>query len=274
MEVSASPDGDAEAGGERPPRLRLIHLSDIHFGGYGAGWDEDADQRHQLIADVKHLLAADEKPADGILVGGDVAFSGHRDQYALAHEWLERLREASGCPEGAVWAVPGNHDVDRDEVDRSHILRDFRTAVRDCVLQDLDGLLSERLAKDGAGETLVNPLKAYNDFAFNFGCATSSRHPYWWDAPFRLGDMPVLLWGLNSALVSDSVDAGGDSEQDANLVLGSHQCKVREEPGEIRIVLCHHPPSWLRDWERVEPFLERGHVVLWGHEHSYSCVQE
>lgn len=53
--------------------MRLIHLSDIHFGGYGAGWDPDEDQRNELLLDIDRLVAAGG-PVDGVLVGVTLRF--------------------------------------------------------------------------------------------------------------------------------------------------------------------------------------------------------
>lgn len=252
--------------------LRLIHLSDIHFGGYGPEWDEDADQREQLLVDVAERVADDNNPADGILIGGDIAFSGKAAEYERAGEWISRLIEASGCPESAIWAVPGNHDVDWDIVNKSHILSGFRRDVRACDLANLDELLRMRLAQDGAASGLIQPFKAYNEFVFGWGCTSSASPSHWKDDVLRIGQTPVLLWGMNSALVSDAGDTGG-KEQQPNLVLGTHQAKVRALPAEIRITLCHHPPLWLRDWEHVAPYLARADIALFGHEHTYDAYQ-
>jgi 3',5'-cyclic AMP phosphodiesterase CpdA len=71
----------------------FVHLSDIHFG-------QERDERVHIHADVKEQLIADAAEvirtlpggvAHGILVTGDVAFSGEREQYAAAGEWLDRL---------------------------------------------------------------------------------------------------------------------------------------------------------------------------------------
>jgi predicted MPP superfamily phosphohydrolase len=256
--------------------LRLVHLSDIHFGGYGPEWDDDEDQREQLVVDVAERIREDEIRADGILVGGDVAYSGTPSEYERAALWLEALVPAAGCPESAVWLVPGNHDVNRKVVEGSHILTDFREAVRGCELGDrageLDDVLRTRLAQDEAAAGLTEPFKAYNDFAFHFGCSTSSNHVHWKDDSLRLDDSTVLLWGMNSALVSDHADAGGQEGQ-PNLVLGTYQSKVRALPGEVRIAISHHPPTWLRDWSRVEPYISRSHLVLFGHEHTFKAHQ-
>jgi 3',5'-cyclic AMP phosphodiesterase CpdA len=77
--------------------LRLAHVSDIHFRGYGGGWDLNADQRRELLADVARLVNESGR-IDGILVGGDIAFHASDEEYGIAGEWLDNLRLACGSP--------------------------------------------------------------------------------------------------------------------------------------------------------------------------------
>jgi predicted phosphodiesterase len=255
--------------------MRLLHLSDIHFGGYGPVWDEDEDQREQVLEDVKRLVG-NGGPIDGIIVGGDIAFSGQPHEYARARSWLDALVDVCGCRPEQVWMVPGNHDVDRAHIGQSAILRDFRRAVRACEPSDLNRILRERLADDPHGETLVSMLKAYNEFAFPWGCDVSARRFHWKDGSLRLGGRIVVLWGMNSVLLSDAEDAANQPEDGtpANLVLGRRQCQIPKVEGTVRIAIVHHPPNWLKDWHAVRPFVGRAHVVLFGHEHAYRADQD
>jgi Calcineurin-like phosphoesterase/GTPase-associated adaptor domain len=255
--------------------LRLLHLSDIHFGGYGPEWDEDEDQREQLLEDVRGLVAEGGR-IDGILVGGDVAHSGQPEEYARARDWLDALVQACGCPAENVWVVPGNHDVDRARVAASAILQEFRGAVRASGLSELDEMLRRRLAQDPCGDALLATLDAYNEFALPWGCHLSAHRFHWKDATLRLGGKTVMLWGMNSVLVSDGADCGEDPDRGtkANLLLGTHQCRMPRSAGTIRIALVHHPPNWLRDWTQVKPYVDRAHVVLFGHEHCFVPEQQ
>lgn len=221
--------------------------------------------------DLASLVAAEEQGVDGILVGGDIAFSGEKSQYEDAHAWLERLMKVSHCPAGGVWMVPGNHDVDWSVIDNSKSLRDFRNEAREAAVEEIDPFLNDRMAIDVAGAVLLEPMREYNNFAGNWGCETQPKELEWYDPLGSLDGTPVKLCGLNSAFISDRNDAR--DEEAPNLVLGSHQCKVKEEHGEIRIVLCHHPPGRIRDWTRVATYLKRAHLLLFGHEHEFRLDQ-
>jgi 3',5'-cyclic AMP phosphodiesterase CpdA len=87
-------DGGAQGdnGGVGPKPVRLLHLSDVHFG---------AEDREALAAVEK--FAAHIKP-DAIIVAGDLTQSGRRREFTAAREWLDRL----GAP---VLVAPGNHDT-------------------------------------------------------------------------------------------------------------------------------------------------------------------
>jgi predicted MPP superfamily phosphohydrolase len=251
--------------------FRLLHLSDIHFRGYQPPWDDDEDQRNELILDVRRLV--DEGGVvDGIIVGGDIAFSGQPDEYAKARQWLESLVEASQCPESAVWMVPGNHDIDRGIVEKSEIIAGFCEAMRTCAVEEIASTLRRRLYGDPASATLVEHLRAYNEFARLRGCAVRASCPHWEDR-VELDGEPALLWGLNSVVCSDSTDCGHPWGEPTQF-LGDQQAKIPRNGGKVRIAICHHPPGWLRDWARVESYIARAHLVLFGHMHTAAVDQD
>ncbi|MCE5268862.1 MAG: hypothetical protein LLG00_13365, partial [Planctomycetaceae bacterium] len=79
---------------------RFVHVSDIHFGQEKQNGTVVArdDVRTELLNDCRTR----EKtlgPAEGILVTGDIAFSGKKEEYGRAAEWLDELTKAAGCAE-------------------------------------------------------------------------------------------------------------------------------------------------------------------------------
>ena len=78
--------------GSAPP-TRLLHVSDLHFGGRGAPGVE------------RGLEALIERTAPELVVAsGDLTHRGRPDQHAAAADFLRSL----GPP---VLAIPGNHDI-------------------------------------------------------------------------------------------------------------------------------------------------------------------
>src|SRR5690348_162235 len=98
--------------------LRILHLSDIHFGQEKRGqlvYQDDV--REQLLDDLHRLLGT--KTLDLILINGDIAYSGKKGEYDRAVEWIERLTVVGSCDETSVLTIPGNHDIDIDLISLS-----------------------------------------------------------------------------------------------------------------------------------------------------------
>lgn len=253
--------------------MRLVHLSDIHFGGYQAKWEPNEDQRRELLRDLVGLVD-DGGAIDGVLVGGDIAQSASADQYEVAATWLQDVCRVGHCPPAQVWVVPGNHDVDRASHAsaplRRYLLQVARSALLEQNYDGLDQILHDWFMKDEVAQRLFESTSTYNDFADKFGCAISPTRWWWTDQTLDLDGLVVQLIGLNSMLVSDT----SDISTKPSLALGRRQCELDRIPGGINIAFAHHPPEWIGDWGAVEPYLlSRTHLLLFGHEHRYDASQ-
>lgn len=86
-----TPDDEASGPpGDSDDHMRILHLSDIHFGGYGPGWDPDTDQRQRLLLDLDRLVT-DGGDANAVLVGGDIAYRAAPEEYYEAVTWLTEV---------------------------------------------------------------------------------------------------------------------------------------------------------------------------------------
>lgn len=244
--------------------LNLLHLSDIHFrrGISGDVYDLDSDLRNELEYDIERMRSR-LKVVHGVLVTGDIAFAGRKEEYDTAREWLERVCDLLDCPREAVWTVPGNHDVDRSVIDGSETLRTYHEKLRKA--NDIDDQIRAYMRDGIAQRVLFNPIAQYNLFAQRFLCTFDSENPYW-EQELPLNDGSRLrLRGLNSTLISWWKDDTGENR----LILGKIQAKPKKENGVTYLTLCHHPPQWLRDEDQVNLSLEtRVHVQLFGHKHK------
>ena len=244
--------------------LRFVHLSDIHFGQNRNGsvvFHDDV--REELLKDCA-IMRARHGSADRVLVTGDIAYAGKKKQYEAASAWLARLTEVVGCRKTDVRVIPGNHDIDFDEIGYSTKLahQDLRNHSAD----EAQGILEE-IAK---GAEDVNPLlpklKAYREFAEVYGCDFESILKPIWTARFSLGGQYKLGFvGLNSVQVSDQ----HDKDQRETMVLGKNQYIIQRQDNIANIVMLHHPLSWFKDSvDAIRYINSRASVIMTGHEHQ------
>lgn len=243
-------------------KLVLVHLSDIHFTreSNASVHDLDRNVRNELVLDATSVASA-LGSVTGVLVTGDIAFSGTELEFDHATNWLRDFCRATGCPEESVWVVPGNHDVVRDKTKRK-LTRMLHRGVRDDG-SDVNKELREILSDAQSAAALLEPLADYNKFAARFGCSISAEKHYWERNLTLACGTPVRLRGLTSALVSNGED------RRAAMVLGEAQASIERAHGVLHLTLCHHPPDWLRDQDAVEDHLKsKVHIQLFGHKHS------
>lgn len=244
-------------------KIVLVHLSDIHFTGSSGTsvHDLDAEVRNELLRDAA-AVTKDLGGATGVLVTGDIAFSGQRPEYDRAAAWLLEFCRAIGCPDESVWVVPGNHDVDR-KIANSKVTKTLHESIRAKQGPALDNELREILTDENSAKALLAPLAEYNTFAARFQCSISAARPFWdRDLTLPCGTI-IRLRGLCSALVSNQHDTKN------NIVLGQAQVSVHRVDGVEYLTLCHHPPDWLQDQDAVISHLEsKVRMQLFGHKHS------
>jgi len=240
----------------------FVHLSDIHF--LNAKYDLDEHLRSGLLVDA--IAMQSQLPEiSGILVSGDVAFSGREDEYKNAQKWLQELCDRVKCDPECVWTIPGNHDIDRSK--HGVAVTDMHKALRSCADSDLDREIKNRLTDETAADLLFQPLHAYNNFAAQFQCRVDASRPYWEDKSIELNDgTKLVIRGMNSTLVSNK----SDHKDNARLLVGTYQSQLPHVDGTVYLTMCHHPPDWLRDGEDLEQSLVAcANVLLFGHKHKH-----
>jgi 3',5'-cyclic AMP phosphodiesterase CpdA len=82
--------------GDMTSAVTLVHLSDLHFGGY---------------ADLKQIEALDNflptLSPSAVVISGDLTQRARHGEFQAAHLFLQRLRAAA-----PTLVVPGNHDIE------------------------------------------------------------------------------------------------------------------------------------------------------------------
>ncbi|HEY3295374.1 MAG TPA: metallophosphoesterase [bacterium] len=244
--------------------LTFVHLSDIHFTKRSDTSLHDLDKvlRDNLLHDAVSN-AADLGQVSGLLITGDIAYSGKEAEYTKAQQWIEHLNAELGCSDEHVWTVPGNHDVDRTVIESSKTTRILHERFRKLAVGEIDQELWDAAEDHPLAEALMSPLTNYNTFAMQYSCDITADKPFW-EKPLVLPcGTRIVLRGGTSVLISDSDD------QESNLILGSLQAQYENAAHTEFVFLCHHPLDWFRDKNRiVRPTESRARLQLYGHKHA------
>jgi hypothetical protein len=241
--------------------LTFLQLSDIHFRGEGGGGAEaqDYDQRESLIADARQV-GEHLGGYSAILVAGDIAGSGSREQFAQASSWLRNLCLAVDLKPWMVWTVPGNHDIDRRRI--SELGHEFRERIWGGREEELEGLFAAMLDEEEGAATLLAPLENYIEFADAFDCAFNRARLHWTSDIEIAAKTPLQMRGMSSALLC----AQKDDTDRHRMMVGERQCE-KWDIGYVHLNMCHHPQSWLLDRGLEGALADNAHVRVTGHLH-------
>ena len=242
----------------------FVHVSDIHFG-------QERDDTVHIHDDVKRQLIDDAAEvvralpggaAHGILVTGDIAQGGKREEYEQAGKWLDDLAKAVGCETYRIQMVPGNHDLDRDKlsIGGKHVL--------DVIRQGGADVYESVLSNDSDRGALFARFDAYGRFSEGYDCPLDVHGRYSSNMQIELAPgRSIRFIRLNSALLC----TGKERATNPELVVGARQFVIPRSAGEEIVVLVHHPLNWYRDQEEVRTYLQsRARVLISGHEHNPS----
>ncbi|MDQ1351356.1 MAG: hypothetical protein QG657_1658 [Acidobacteriota bacterium] len=237
--------------------ITILHLSEIHFR---QNKDEESKAFRQTVQqrliDAVLTHTKEHGDPDFVAVTGDVAFSGNKSEYDEALVFLEKLKTVLP-KETEFLVVPGNHDVDRSQVNE---LFSLHQVVK-------EGNTDKLLDNPKHIESFINSkFKSYRDFVQELNPGLyAAPGDYFWVKNYK--DKNISFLGLNSAWASE-----GDNDR-FNIALGSPQVIAaldKSKEFSNRVLLMHHPPfDWLKDLEggRGE-LLKNCRLLLHGHTHS------
>ncbi|KAF1085284.1 Calcineurin-like phosphoesterase superfamily domain protein [Sporotomaculum syntrophicum] len=255
--------------------ISFIHLSDIHFTKFsGDRYDVDEDLRNELLNDISDNAKQHLINIKGVLICGDIAFSGKYEEYAVGAVFLRELCSRLEIAEEDVFCVPGNHDVDQDVPKESYIVKliQDKLATSDSVETFNDTLA--KLSRDKYNNILFAPIECYiTEFAGKYGCFISPDKPQW-EAEFPLNNKYNLkILGMNSTIISNADDNAQGAEERL-MFINESQIPSRRE-NEIYLTLCHHPPQCWQDpkLKLKNKMDSRVHIQLYGHKHIQTIEQ-
>ena len=240
--------------------IRILHVSDIHFRKSedkdDPGFREEV-QNKMLAAIAAHV--EEHEPPQFVAITGDIAFSGKKEEYVPALEFVDQLKTALPAKTNYL-VVPGNHDVDRKKIKK-------RFSVQKNVVEedDINGFLAD---KDDVEEFISPKFAAFRTFARKLDKAFYPKpSDYFWVKPFK--EKGVAFLGLNSSWASERRD------EELKIALGHHQLREAMKISSampVRIALMHHPhANWLVDMKSGECRKELFYhcdLLLHGHAHQ------
>lgn len=240
-------------------KVALLQLSDIHIQS-----DEDFIIKHQepFYRSCKALINECTKLI--VIISGDIAFKGSKEEYDLAYNWLKKCEEswrdeATFLNSVEYIAVPGNHDCDFSRQDE----------VREIVISKLS-----QQDNVGSGNAISTCLSVQENFWSFYnrlrGDKLNADISWVHEVPLKQ-DFSIIFNCYNSAFLSQL------KEQPGGLIIPQDKFiyKERTHPQDVIISLYHHNTGWLNpntplnNKKSFENHLFcTSNVVMCGHEHS------
>ena len=257
MEVSAGAEGwlrdlwepysPAEGSG-RPRRLRMLHLSDLHFSTCA---NPGSSMMGALEIDLAESLRLGK--LDYVVLSGDIADTADPREYQAAEEWLKKIMERFSVPRERLVIVPGNHDVSWVESKKAY-----------------EGRRVSRTVECGRAYK-----RRFAAFASFYKRLTGATYPLEYGRQgilYRDDQNRVVFVGANSSWRIDHKKA---NRQRAGIHGEALDSALRGLPAAddqyLRVFVCHHP--FVDADSPGGEFLEllarkRFEILLHGHTHS------
>jgi len=244
--------------------VRLLHISDLHYTEAN-----DVDRSKIVAAATRDLSTfASDVRFDAIVFSGDLVFSGG-DPGAFEAAFDRHLLPLADSLEVGLERLallPGNHDIDRNEVNvqiESGLARSLAS------VSDVNEFIDASSAASIRNARLAN-FYQFVDSVWSDDAASSVEH-LGRSMKIAAGGTTIGISCANSAWRATGSPDGKDK---GHLLVGERQLtRLRSaiEDCKIRIFSSHHPPDWLADFD--EQLVERelaGHydLALFGHTHS------
>ncbi len=243
--------------------VRFLHFSDIHFYAYkDNSWNLDENIKNEVYFDLKRIIESEGKTVDHILICGDIAFSGLKEEYDVATDWIEKICSLTSCMEHNVLIVPGNHDLERRHVDNSQACQFLRNKLKGKT-KGFHKELVNIWGNDADKNVFMRPFSNYFAFVKKYGIDDSKimLNKY-----IDINETyKICVRGINSAFLCYDPNNEDDKTE---ISVGEIQASILTEENVIHMSMMHHPIHWLKDGAIIEKYLDaRASIQLFGHEH-------
>ncbi len=230
-------------------KVVLYHISDLHI-------EKESDIR---VAHIKRMadVLNELRPLDKVIliVSGDIAYAGKREQYDAAYHMfgtlIKEIKDKFHLRWVDICIVPGNHDVDYDMGDEGHaaIQQKVRNGVTEIMIED-------ELEKQ----------RNYLNYAKGNHCLDENDKLCCIDT-VHCGSKEIKICMLNTALFSTL-----DEDKGLHYIPKNVMEKMREAlDSDINITVLHHAHHWMHESiknEFEDVLYQYNNIVLCGHEHD------
>lgn len=252
--------------------IRLLQISDIHFKRLPDARDEYAQLKERLFEKVEEI--SKDGKIDCILICGDVAFSGNKDEYEQkAKVFISKLLGIIGGKSAQVYMVPGNHDKNRD-AKYNHT----RTLLRESMLNSAESynhFFNLYLDENDVYDKWLVPFEAYYTFANEYRCVpdvvgkskTGEERKvgdgFYWEDEMNVGSYKLRLHGINTCYVSDWDDEKHEQ------ILPKELYHTTKNKRVVNVSIMHHPLEFVKDNEVIEKDVDKIYQIqFYGHIHK------
>lgn len=233
--------------------ISVIHFSDIHIKGI------DDVILHRI--DKLKAACVSALPSNGdvvIAVSGDIAFSGKKEEYALAKSLFEPIiNYIANQRKSKVYfvCVPGNHDCDFST----------ESSVRKALISSAGSAEIDATYYNSVSAV----QKEYFNFAEQYDFDMSSALNY---KVITTGNKQVLFLLANTAWMSNLKETPG-------RILMPTQLFPQIDSMDYAAVfyMFHHPENWLNpDYKKdfIDHIRKNADMILVGHEHARDSYQK
>lgn len=225
--------------------ILFVNFSDIHFSIKNRVVIEEKIDSLIKIIDLQKMLKGKEHVI--LLVSGDIAFSGKKEEYDLISKSFSRMKDKYH-----LIMCPGNHDHDFSSYSTSEVARNAMLSIS---VDEID---------DAAISFASTGMKHYDEFEkaySSFEPVETTKLSKLYDINLSSEKFSILT--LNTAWCSRLRERGGDIAYPLrNLIHTS-------EPYNS-IIMFHHPLSWFEpnNSKAIRNIIrEKYFIALTGHEH-------
>lgn len=252
--------------------MNILHITDFHYSG-------DRRTMNRIIPAIINCIKQSGKQVDFVLFTGDLVYNGNvARHFNEAKEALfDKLCDSLNIQKENVIFCPGNHDIDREQIRYAH-----ENYIKDKVISnnDVNSLYRGKVNDKFISNDLLEPLTNYNTFlrsyhtngALNTFGKLHSVH-------YRMyKDQKVAFICLYTPWLCN-LDKAGVGNDYSNLLFPSDVFSDVEmsldKDVSKKIVLMHHPLSYLKDFNAYEienQLYENYDMLFVGHVHKMSNV--